>query len=58
MRHDELANSVVHVDHQVAWLQIAQVGQEGLREGTPAFGLAPVFFKDVALGKDLEFRRG
>ena len=45
---------VIHVDDQVADLEIAQVGQERLRGRPPALGDATLFFEDVGFRVDLQ----
>ena len=54
---DEFADAVIDVDDEVADLQIAQVGQKGLRQVAAFFRRTPLFLEDVSLGIHLQ-RRG
>ncbi len=52
----ESADAVVHVDDEIARLEVPQIRQEGARgRGTPLLP-APLFFEDVGVGEDLEAR--
>jgi hypothetical protein len=57
LQADELADAVVHVDDQVAHLQIAKVGEEGLRR-RPALAVlgTALFLEEIGLGVDLQLR--
>ena len=54
LQADEHADAVVHVDDEIADLEIAQIGQERLGRRAPALGRAPFFLEDVGFGVDLQ----
>ena len=51
---DELADAVVHVDDQVADLQVAQVREEGLGDAGSPLDRVALLVEDVALDVDLQ----
>ena len=54
LQADEVADAMVDVHHEVADLEVAQVGQERACRGTPALGRVPLLFEDVRLGVEHE----
>ena len=51
---DEFADAVVDVDDQIADLEVAQIGQEGLGEIAPLLGRTALLLEHVGLGVDLQ----
>ncbi len=56
LQADEFADPVIHVDHEIADLEVAQVREKGLRQVAALFGSAPLFLEDVGLRIDLQRR--
>ena len=56
LQADELTDAVIDVHDQIADLQIAKVGEKGLREIAPLLGRVTFFLEDVRLGVDLQGR--
>ena len=56
LQADEHADAVIHVNDEVADLQIAQIREERLGRRSPSFGRPAVFFEDVGLGEQLQAR--
>ena len=54
---NEFTDAMVDMHHTVAYLQVAQVRQEGPRDRPPLVTDAVLFVKQVRLGPDLEARR-
>ena len=54
LQPDEHADPVVDVDDEVADLEVAEVGEERARRGSPALVNLPLFLEDVGLGPELQ----
>src|SRR5262249_40475376 len=55
---DEHPDTMIHVHDEVPDLEIAEVGEEGLRERTPALGRAALLLEEIGLRVDLQQRVG
>ena len=58
LQPDELADPVIDMDHEVANLEVAQVGQKRLGEAAPLLRGTTFLFEDIRLGVDLQRRVG
>ena len=54
LQPDEDADAMVDVHHEVADLEVAQVGQERAGRGTAALGRVPLLLEDIRLGIEHE----
>ena len=54
LQADEPADAVIDVDDEVADLQIAEIGDEGSRRGSPSFVRPALLFEQVGLGENLQ----
>ena len=54
LQADEDADPVIDVHDEIADLEIAQIGEERLRDRAPLVGRATLFLEDVGLGVDLQ----
>ena len=54
LQADEDADPVLHVHDEIADLEIAQVGEERLGDGSPLVGRAAVFVENIGFGEELE----